>query len=130
MKKAKRNIIIVTVMLIYYKQLAEGLQDRARFQTLFQLGLSARETQRIVRTQVLTVFLLPLAGALLNTCFAFPAMRSMLKLFSIYNGKMILLVSLITAGLIGIGYALVYLLTARNYYAIIHDHRTNGTSDW
>lgn len=122
--------IIVTVMLIYYKQLAEGLQDRARFQTLFQLGLSARETQRIVRTQVLTVFLLPLAGALLNTCFAFPAMRSMLKLFSIYNGKMILLVSLITAGLIGIGYALIYLLTARNYYAIIHDHRTNGTSDW
>ncbi|MFK5675649.1 hypothetical protein [Ligilactobacillus sp. LYQ60] len=123
--------IIVTVMLIYYKQLAEGLQDRARFQTLFQLGLSAGEARQIVCTQVLTVFLLPLAGALLNTCFAFPAIRSMLKLFSIYNGRMVLLVSLTTAGLIGIGYALIYLLTARNYYAIIHDYRTNNdVSNW
>ena len=57
---------LATVLMIYYKQLSEGYEDRSRFVILQQVGLSAGEVRGAIRTQVLGVFFLPLAGAALH----------------------------------------------------------------
>lgn len=113
-------LLIITSMMIYYKQIAEGLEDRQNFQTMQQIGLSQRETSQTIHSQILMVFGFPILGAIINACFAFPAIRSILKLFSIYNFKMVLAVSSSVIILMIAFYLLIYFLTTRIYRQIIN----------
>ena len=113
-------LLIITTMMIYYKQIAEGLEDRQNFQTMQQIGLSQRETSQTIHSQILMVFGFPILGAIINACFAFPAIRSILKLFSIYNFKMVLAVSSSVIVSMIAFYLLIYLLTTRIYRQIIN----------
>lgn len=113
-------LLIITTMMIYYKQIAEGLEDRQNFQTMQQIGLSQKETSQTIHSQILMVFGFPILGAIINACFAFPAIRSILKLFSIYNFKMVLAVSSSVIILMIAFYLLIYFLTTRIYRQIIN----------
>ena len=113
-------LLIITTMMIYYKQIAEGLEDRQNFQIMQQIGLSQRETSQTIHSQILMVFGFPILGAIINACFAFPAIRSILKLFSIYNFKMVLAVSSGVIIAMIIFYLLIYFLTTRIYRQIIN----------
>lgn len=77
------TMILVTALLIYYKQISEGYADRERFQTMQEVGLSFHEAKQAIRSQVLTLFMFPIIGALVNLMFAFPAIKNSLSLFSV-----------------------------------------------
>src|SRR5699024_3984034 len=79
-------MLVTTAIVIYFKQLTEGLADRHRFVTMQAVGLTPLETAAAIQTQVLAVFLLPVGGALLNLAVAFPGIRKILKLFIMYDG--------------------------------------------
>lgn len=113
-------LLIITTMMIYYKQIAEGLEDRINFQIMQRIGLSQTETIQTIHSQILMVFSFPILGAIINACFAFPAIRSVLKLFSVYNLKMVLVVSGGVLISMIICYLLIYLLTTQVYRQIIN----------
>lgn len=117
-------LLIITTMMIYYKQISEGLEDHENFQIMQRIGLSPKETTQTIRSQILMVFAFPILGAIINACFAFPSIRSILKLFSIYNFKMVLTVAIIVLASMIIVYLLIYILTTRVYQQIIN-HREN-----
>ena len=111
--------LLATVLIIYYKQISEGFDDRRSFRTLRQVGMTDREIRRTIRTQVLLVFFLPLGAAACHICFAFPMIRGILTLFGMTDVGRMLLCQAGTLGAFALVYLAVYLLTARVYYGIV-----------
>ena len=107
------------VLVIYYKQISEGLEDRANFVILNKLGLDEKQVGRIIRHQVLTVFFLPLIVALVHFAFAFKMLKLILQLL----GAGQLHVILLSAGIVGLSfvaiYIFVYLATSHSYKRIV-----------
>ncbi|MGZ9851028.1 hypothetical protein [Limosilactobacillus ingluviei] len=112
-------MLVTTAIVIYFKQLTEGLADRHRFVTMQAVGLTPLETAAAIRTQVLAVFLLPVGGALLNLAVAFPGIRKILKLFSMYDGWLELKIAVGVAVLLLVIYLSVYAVTTRLYQRVV-----------
>ena len=70
------------VMIIYYKQISEGFDDRKRFQIMQKVGMSRQEVRQTIRSQVVTVFFLPLVVAILHTVVAFPVTRQLMTMMN------------------------------------------------
>ena len=115
--------LLATALILYYKQVSEGYDDRQRFHILQQVGMSRKEVQATIRSQVLTVFFLPLVTAGVHTAVAFPAMTRMLSVMSLgrNNETLYAVCSLAAFGLFSLIYVAVYGLTARVYARIVGD---------
>ena len=61
------GFIVSTVLAIYYKQLSEGIEDKNRFKTMRQLGMTDREAKKSISKQMGLVFFLPLAFAFIHS---------------------------------------------------------------
>ena len=111
--------LAATVLIIYYKQVTEGYDDRKRFAIMQDIGLSQAEVKKTIHTQVLLVFFLPLGAAVLHMAMAFKALVKMMGMFSVYNVKLFTLCIGFTVIVFGLVYFLVYTVTARTYYKIV-----------
>ncbi|UNL42028.1 ABC transporter permease [Ligilactobacillus agilis] len=114
------TMLLTTGMIIYYKQVSEGYADRARFKTMQQVGLSLAETKQAINSQVLMVFMFPIVVAAIHLCFALPALASVLKLFSMYDLKLLLIVAVTMLAILIVIYLLIYSLTTRVYRRIVN----------
>lgn len=113
------TFMLATALIIYYKQVSEGLDDERRFDTLQKVGMSHDEVKKVIRSQIKMVFSLPLLAAILHLGFAFPLIRKLLLLFGLTNWKLFLLATLICVLIFTVLYYIVYRLTARTYYRIV-----------
>ena len=112
-------LAITTTIVIYFKQISEGYADRKRFKTMQQVGLSEKETVKSIHSQVLMVFLLPVVGAIVNLCFAIPAIRQIMIQLNFYNLPLMITVGIIVAISLLILYLILYELTTRTYRQIV-----------
>ena len=111
--------IMATVLIIYYKQISEGYEDKGRFEIMQKVGLSRSEVKSSIRSQVLTVFFLPLVTAGIHTAVAFPILKDLLAVLNFTNVRLYLVA---TAGcylVFAAMYVIVYLFTSRTYYRIV-----------
>lgn len=108
-----------TVMIMYYKQITEGYDDKERFHILRDVGMSDREIRRSIRDQVRKVFFIPLLGAGLHIAFAFHIIKLMIKVFGISNTSLLIYTTLASFLLFAAFYIVVYLITSRAYYKIV-----------
>lgn len=111
--------ILAAVLIIYYKQISEGYEDRARYEIMRKVGMTKKEIRRSINSQLLTVFYLPLALAGLHMVFAFPMIQKLLTLFAFYNVKLFVFTTLGSFAVFAVFYALVYRLTSNVYYRIV-----------
>lgn len=111
--------LMATVLIIYYKQLIEGYEDRGRFEIMQKVGMDTKLVKSSIHSQILTMFFLPLATAAIHLCFAFPLLARCLKLLYLEDVKLFALCTLCTVLVFSLIYALVYGLTARTYYGIV-----------
>lgn len=114
------TMLLTTGMIIYYKQVSEGYADRACFKTMQQVGLSLAETKQAINSQVLMVFMFPIVVAAIHLCFALPALASVLKLFSMYDLKLLLIVAVTMLAILIVIYLLIYSLTTKVYRRIVN----------
>ena len=117
--------LMATVLIIYYKQISEGYEDNARFEIMRKVGLSEREARRAIRSQILTVFFMPILVAAIHIAFDFNLVVLLLRLFSLTNVKLTALCTLGTLLVFCAVYAVVYALTARSYYKIVRPNSGN-----
>ena len=106
-------------MVIYYKQISEGYEDRDRFVILQKVGLDEKQTKRTIRKQILTVFFLPLAFAFVHLAFAYHMLSLMLKVLGVLNASLMLTVTLSVCTIFFIVYVRVFLITSRSYRKIV-----------
>ena len=110
---------MATVLIIYYKQLSEGYEDRSRFLILQKVGMSAAEVRATIRSQVLMIFFLPLIMAAIHLAAAFPMLFRLISAFGVADQGLFVLCCLVTLGVFALCYVAVYALTAKKYYAIV-----------
>lgn len=108
-----------TVLIIYYKQISEGYEDRERFQIMKKVGMSDSEIKKTIRTQILLVFFCPLIVAGIHVCFAFPMLEKMLQIMLLSDTWLFVGCSAVTYLVFALIYVLIYSITARTYYKII-----------
>jgi putative ABC transport system permease protein len=111
--------ILGTVLIIYYKQISEGFDDKERFAIMLKVGLDHGEIKRTIRFQVLSVFFLPLAMAVCHIAAAFPVISKLLAIFRMTNVPLYALCTGLTILAFAVCYAAIYALTARTYYKIV-----------
>ena len=111
--------LFATVLIVYYKQISEGYEDRVRFQIMQKVGMSRREVKRTINSQVLLVFFLPLVVAGMHLAFAFPILEKVLHILLLSSTSLFVICSLVTFGVFAAVYTLIYMATARTYYKIV-----------
>ena len=111
--------MVGTVIVIYYKQISEGYEDRDRFVILQQVGLDEHEVKRTINRQVRTVFFLPLIFAFIHLAFAYHMIRLILKVLGVINSGQVLVVTLSVCAVFLITYLIVFWITSRSYRKIV-----------
>ncbi|MDO4543754.1 MAG: ABC transporter permease [Clostridia bacterium] len=111
--------LAMTVLIIYFKQVTEGYEDRERFKIMQQIGMEEIMVKKTINRQILWVFFLPLFSTLLHMIFCSKIMSNMLTLFDIRNWSLVLACIGGACLLFVLLYLLVFRLTARAYYRII-----------
>ena len=111
--------MIGTVIVIYYKQISEGYEDRDRFVILQQVGLDEDEVKRTINRQVRTVFFLPLIFAFIHLAFAYHMIRLILKVLGVINSSQVLIVTLSVCAVFLVTYLIVFWITSRSYRKIV-----------
>lgn len=111
--------IFAAALIIYYKQVSEGYEDQARFEIMQKVGMTKKEIRRSIDAQILMVFFLPLLLAGLHVCFAFPMIKELLYLFSMFNVKLFIATSLVSFLVFCLIYVLVYRATSNAYFSIV-----------
>lgn len=112
--------IMATVLIIYYKQISEGYDDRERYQIMQKVGMSKKEVKRSIRSQVLSVFFLPLVVAVIHVAVAFKVMTKILGVLNLTNVALFAICTIITIAVFAIFYIIVYSITAKEYYRIVN----------
>ncbi len=111
--------LMATVLIMYYKQISEGNDDRERFEIMQKVGMSQEEVKRTIHSQVLMVFFLPIIAAAIHIAFAFNVIAKLLAIFNLTNIALFATCTFATLGVFIVFYAAVYTLTARTYYRIV-----------
>ena len=113
--------LIATVLIIYYKQISEGYDDRERYQIMQKVGMGKREVRRSIRSQVLLVFFLPLVAAVIHIAVAFNVIDKLLAMLGLVNTPLFLACTAATVLVFAVFYVMVFAVTAREYYKIVNE---------
>lgn len=111
--------LMVTVMIIFYKQITEGYDDRERYQILEKVGMSSREVKDTIKSQIRIVFVLPIFAAAVHVTAAFPMVNRILKMLNLNNEKLFAGCLAATIIVFAVIYYLVFKGTSRTYYKIV-----------
>lgn len=112
--------LVATVLIIYYKQISEGLDDRERYVIMQKVGMDKREIRRAIRSQILIVFFLPLLFSILHIMVAFNVITKLLGIFGLFNTGLFVLCTVVTVLIFAAFYIIVFAITAREYYKIVN----------
>lgn len=111
--------MVGTVLVIYYKQISEGYEDRERFIILQKVGLDQKQIKQTINKQVLTVFFLPLLFAFIHLAFAYHMLSLILKVIGVIDTTMMFTVTLSICAIFLIAYVLIFMITSRSYRKIV-----------
>ncbi|MEG1981983.1 MAG: FtsX-like permease family protein [Clostridia bacterium] len=111
--------ISAAVLIIYYKQIVEGYEDKNRFEIMQKVGMTKREIKKSINSQLLTVFFIPLIVSGMHLAFSFPIIKNILLMFNLSNIGLFAITTVISFIVFGLFYALVYRITSSFYYNIV-----------
>ncbi|MCQ2512741.1 MAG: ABC transporter permease, partial [Lachnospiraceae bacterium] len=113
--------LFATVLIIYYKQISEGYEDRDRFQIMEKVGMSKAEVKTTILKQTLMVFFIPLIVAGVHMIFAIPLLTKLLKVLLLSSPWTFVMYAAICFVAFAVIYVVIYTITARTYYKIVHN---------
>ncbi len=112
--------IMATILIIYYKQISESYDDKERYEIMQNVGMNHTEVKRTIRSQVLTVFFLPLIVAGVHVAFAFPIMSRVLSLLGLINVTLYITCTVICFLVFALMYGIIFAITSRLYYKTVN----------
>lgn len=108
------------VLIIYYKQISEGYDDKERFHIMQKVGMSRKEVKSSIHSQVRTVFFLPIIAAGIHVAAAFPMISKILLRLNLKNTGLFVTNTIICYVVFAVLYFTIYHLTAKTYYKIVN----------
>ncbi len=113
------SFLMATTLIIYYKQVSEGSDDRERFIIMQKVGLSHKEVKKTIQQQILLVFFLPIIVAVIHLSFAFPIIRKLMTLFELNNSYLLIITTIICVLIFSLAYFVIYWHTSKVYYQLV-----------
>ena len=107
------------VMIMYYRQLSEGLEDREKFDILRKVGFDSRDAKKTIKDQMKIVFVMPAAMAVFHVIGCLNLPRTLFYTLNFYNVSYIIKASCIVIVIYIAFYFLCYQLTEKEYYNIV-----------
>ncbi|WP_233641249.1 FtsX-like permease family protein [Staphylococcus haemolyticus] len=113
-------LFIGTFLMMYYKNVAEGYEDRKNYQIMQQVGIDNDRIKDTINKQIIWIFALPIIVATIHVIFASKIIYNVLGILNVnhvgvfvtsYVGVIISIVAM---------YALMYWITSRIYYMIVN----------
>lgn len=111
--------IMATILIMYYKQITEGYEDKDRFEIMQKVGLEQQDVKRAIHSQVLTVFFMPLLVAGLHVCFAYPMIEKLLHLLFVSDSWLYIRTTIFCFVAFALVYIVIYVFTSKIYYGIV-----------
>ena len=111
--------IMATILIMYYKQITEGYEDKDRFEIMQKVGLEQQDVKKAIHSQVLTVFFMPLLVAGLHVCFAYPMIEKLLHLLFVSDAWLYIRTTIFCFVAFALVYIVIYVLTSKVYYGIV-----------
>lgn len=113
--------VFAVVLIMYYKQLTEGIEDRKRFEILQRAGLEQKQIRKIINDQVMILFFMPLLMCAIHLAFAFPMLSRILQTSGQFDQTVFLALIAGAFGIYALAYLIVYRLSSQTYYAIVRE---------
>lgn len=113
------SFLVATTLIIYYKQVSEGSDDRERFTIMQKVGLSHKEVKKTIHQQILLVFFLPIIVAVIHLSFAFPIIKKLMVLFGLTNNHLLTGITVVCVLIFSLGYFVIYWRTSKVYYQLV-----------
>ena len=113
--------IFAAVLIIYYKQISEGYEDKSRFEIMQKVGMTKREIKKSINSQILTVFFLPLITAGVHLAFAFPIISKIMMILGMTDIALLAIVTAVCFGVFALFYVAVYNITSRAYFSLVSE---------
>ncbi len=107
------------ILILYYKQITEGYEDKDKFEIMQKVGMSDKEVKGTIKRQILLIFFMPLFGAILHTIIAIKMIEGLLAVLYLFNHHLILTCTFIIILTFSIFYLIAYLFTSKTYYRIV-----------
>ena len=111
--------LMATVLIIYYKQISEGYEDKTRFEIMQNVGMSHLEVKKTISSQVLIVFFLPLIVTGMHIAVSFRIINKMLMLLGLANTGLFIVCTIASMLAFSVVYGIVFVITAKSYYKIV-----------
>lgn len=111
--------LMATVLIMYYKQISEGYDDKQRFHIMEKVGMNQREIRKTIQSQVLMVFFIPLLFAIIHVAFATKMISLILIGFGITSIMVLITYTVASVVIFTLIYLVSYGFTARSYYKIV-----------
>lgn len=111
---------MITVLIIYYKQISEGFEDRERFAIMTKVGLSRDVVKAAIHTQMRTVFFMPITVAVIHLAMAFPMLKLIMQVFGLANASLFVGCLIATTAVFALIYFIVFRVTSGSYYQIVN----------
>ena len=111
--------IMATILIMYYKQITEGYEDKDRFEIMQKVGLEQQDVKKAIHSQVLTVFFMPLLVAGIHISFAYPMIEKLLHLLFVSDAWLYVRTTAICFAVFALVYIVIYVLTSKIYYGIV-----------
>ena len=111
--------IMATILIMYYKQITEGYEDKDRFEIMQKVGLEQSDVKKAIHSQVLTVFFMPLLVAGIHVCFAYPMLEKLLHLLFVSDAWLYIRTTAMCFAAFALVYIVIYLMTSKVYYGIV-----------
>ncbi|MCM1193854.1 MAG: FtsX-like permease family protein [Butyrivibrio sp.] len=111
--------LICLLIIMYYKQITEGIEDQKNFEIMQKVGMSDEEIRKTIKKQIRLVFALPLAGAVLHTVIGMNMVVMMMGAIQNYETKVMVLCTAVICGVFALVYAVCYKRTSGTYYKIV-----------
>ena len=113
------SFILGAALIIYYKQISEGQQDKRSYRILQEIGLSKEQVNKTIKSQVKMIFFMPIIVTVIHFTFAYRMISELIKLFGIIDNGLILVISFISILVLSLMYYLIYRITSKIYSKIV-----------
>jgi putative ABC transport system permease protein len=113
------TFLMAVVLVIYFKQISEGYEDRDRFIIMTKVGLDENQARQSIRKQLLMVFFLPIFLAIVHLGFAYKMLSAILVSIGVVNMELMLHVTIGICLVYFLLYLMVFVITTRTYKQII-----------
>ncbi|WP_313175194.1 FtsX-like permease family protein [Streptococcus parasuis] len=113
------TFLMAVVLVIYFKQISEGYEDRDRFIIMTKVGLDENQARQSILKQLLMVFFLPILLAIVHLGFAYKMLSAILVSIGVVNMELMLHVTIGICLVYFLLYLMVFVITTRTYKQIV-----------